>query len=103
MSEFKRPVLELREFIAERPAVAQALTDCWEPIQRIFGAGTSIHIALESDPDGSLCVHANIEWEGDYADARTKLAEFDEKWWLGHCGSVGSDLMFNCELVDKTP
>ena len=91
--------VEVRSFLRVRPTAITVLLEAAAYLNQAFGQGCIKAIRLVPDDFESCSAFGIVLWAGSMEQARTALANFDERWWLRNCNRAAGIVNFNIELT----
>jgi hypothetical protein len=83
----------------EKNRLRGLLSQAVDALNGAFGKGAIKTLKLLCDDEGSETLFCMIMTGGEMERAILALRDFDERWWLAHCGLVAGKLNFDFELV----
>ena len=89
----------VRDFLARRPPVAQALVDASPIVEEFFGKGVVVSLRLSCDGESDPILSANVQTALDVSEARAARKAFHASWWKHQSEQEELPLTFNLEYV----
>jgi hypothetical protein len=89
-----------REFLSDRPDIADVLLSARAEIPRYFGEGTPVTLRIQDDPDDNRrYIAAYIQTSLETGEAFDRLHQLITDWWLDASGGLREDVLLSLDLV----